>query len=261
MNSLLNREALLAYCVFHIAGLRAPDPLPLGVDGRPVTIVVHNGLGVAASRVAGAPMDTSIATVLTFQNVIESFHRGQTVIPLRYSSCFGEEHQLPRFLEKSAERFEALLNELEGCSEMAIRILLPSSGESGRAGVSAATSPGLAYLAERRAALLREEESLIEQELTISKIRGSLDGLFLRGRTECRVLPKARFVSLYFLVSGESLQSFVRVFEESISKMNTKLLLTGPWAPYNFVVSENPSGYDAPAAAASKTLSASGGVQ
>lgn len=246
MSHPFNGEALLAYCILRGAGLRTPDSLPSGVDGKPVAIVARNGLGVVTSRVAVARVNGGVAPIMTFQNVVESFHRGQTVIPIRYPSCFSEEPRLLRFLDERANQFEALLSGLDGCSEMGIRALISASTECRRPGFTTATGPGRAYLAERRAEWLQEEVLLIEQQAVIKKICGALDGLFLQSRTEHRLRHEAHFVSVYFLVPNQCLQSFARVFEETISTWDAKVLLTGPWAPYNFVEPEvDPSGYDA----------------
>jgi hypothetical protein len=234
MKPMLEPETIVPYCIFTAAG-HPKDTLPVGIDNRPVAIVTRNGLSAAVSRIAGWNAATDTDRILRFCKVVESLHHDRTVIPVRYGSSFQEESQLLSFLEKHSPEFHALLRELHGRTEIGVRLLLPRIDEP-TSPAATSTSPGRAYLMSCKAAC---EAVSRQDEGTIAEILRSLDGLFVRHKREDRFLPEWRVVSLYFLVSRESVKPFAEVFQKIARRPPVKLLMTGPWAPYNFVQADS----------------------
>jgi hypothetical protein len=233
----------LAYCVF--SWLRGDIVnLPLGIEERPVLVVSGAGLSAAVSALADCDLAPEVSRLITYEQVVEWFHRRQTVIPLRYGCLFEERSQIVRLLEERSGEYRWLLGELDGLVEMGIRVLVRSAGTQETSKALApnpqpakhCVSPGRAYLLSRNGhyASLEEGEATLN---TIAKIiRDRLSGQFVRSREERTALSeRASLFSLHFLVPQPSVESFsrtVRNFEETLPG---KLLLSGPWPPYNFV--------------------------
>jgi hypothetical protein len=90
----------------------------------------------------------------------------------------------------------------------------------------------------------------------VGQFHHALAGLFVKSKMETTAIAnrqppipnhqptisnhQAPMLSLYFLVPGKSIDPFRRVIRQMRSRMeSTKLLLTGPWPPYNFVLPDN----------------------
>jgi len=242
----------LLYCVFRTCGHRIPQPL-LGVGGQPVVLLARNGLSAAVSRISRSDLAPDISRLRAYGNVIQSFHRDVTLIPMRYGCLFEEESEVVRRLEERNKEYEELLKELDGCVELGIRIL-PENGEGGTMnaersspcavlGVPHIPNPGRAYLDDRKAHYARSERLAKENRAVIERCRAAFAGLFVKCKAECppsalRTSPhRAPLVSMYFLVRRERVESFRRTFRQIDSKESARLLLSGPWPPYNFIES------------------------
>ncbi len=90
----------------------------------------------AVSRVNREDLAPDLPRVRAYERVVPSCHRQGTVIPMRYGCVVEQESQVSRACwTTTASHYEALLQELEGCVEMGLRVLLPS-------GPWAAVTPG-----------------------------------------------------------------------------------------------------------------------
>jgi len=235
----------LLYCVFKSDGCRPPAAL-LGVGDEPVLLLTSNGLSAAVSRVAPCDVVPDIHRALAYARVVQSFHRRLTVIPMRYGCLFEEEAEVIRLLGERSDRYNALLEELDGCVEMGIRmILLPEldggalSDETSAPGSpfpgQDAPSSGSAYLRARKAHYECEDQMRAGGHAMIEQCREAFAGLFVKCNTDAS-LPRSSLFSLYFLVPRGYVGSFREVFRQISPRQPAKLLLSGPWPPYNFVV-------------------------
>lgn len=236
----------LLYGIFR--GQEQQKAIPTGVDGQPVFLVGKKGLRAAISRVPHAKFTADIPRLVAYQKVVESLHRDPTVagiIPMRYGCLFDERAQIIELLEERCCQYEGLLDELEGCVEMGIRILISEPVISARPAPGGrtnpqATGPGQTFLATRKAHYARQEMFANEVDLVSQRCLAALGGLFVKSKAEDH--PKAAtpsaFLSLYFLVPGNSVERFRQRFRDLCEKEPAKLLLSGPWPPYNFVLPE-----------------------
>jgi hypothetical protein len=232
----------LLYCIFGTSARRDLG-LPAGIGGQPVLVVAHNGLSAALSELAESDLVPDISQTLAYERVVEHFFREQTVIPLRYGCQLENASEVISLLEDHHGEYQMLLGDLEGLNEMGIRVLLKSS----EAGTKTDTSPvppetfrgtcnsGTAYLAAKRQRFLDLDRAGLDQRLLVDELCGPLSDLFVRRRVESPDLTRSRLLSLYFLVPRASVESFRRAARHLHSKASVKLLLSGPWPPYNFV--------------------------
>jgi len=251
----------LFYCICRHPGPVLPAPL-LGVGGGPVYQVKHGLLGAAVSRIARTDLAPDLSMVRAYDRVVHSYHRQDTVIPMRYGCVVGQESQVIRLLDEHHRQYEALLQELEGCVEMGVRVLLPAaslpavssrdlqgSPEDRRPPLAAAAAtpdrPGLAYLTARKAHYVHQDCWTKEYRQAADRCLAQFAGLFVKAKTEAPS-PRLPLLSLYFLVPRALVESFRQAFRRLRVAEPTGLLLSGPWPPYNFVtgapsLSEAPS--------------------
>jgi hypothetical protein len=260
----------LLYCILTTLENQSPGAL-VGVDGQPVFLVSHNGLSAAISRINQSNVTLEISCILAYQRVVESFHCHPAVggvIPMRYGSLFEEEPQIIRLLKERCKHYKALLKQLEGCVEMGIRVLVSDSEASIPCPVKRLPSgtlteasteracfigerienPGCAYLAARKAHYAQQEKFNNQAKEVIGQYRAAFSGLFVKCKTEFPSIINHQssifnrqsairnpVLSLCFLVQREHIEWFQQVFREINVQEYPKLLLSGPWPPYNFV--------------------------
>ena len=215
------------------------------MGGQPVFPVAINGFSAAVSEISDAHLTPDVPRVMAYQKVIESFHSDRTVIPMRYGCVLRGRPQVIQLLKRNARRYESLFKELDGCVEMGIRLIIddcrssvaylnsnnPASGISGKA-----------FLAARKAHYAQEEHITEAKNEIVEQFRAEFTGLFVKYQVETASIAnrQSSMLSLYFLVPGKSIDPFRRVFRHMRRRMETtKLLLSGPWPPYNFVLPDN----------------------
>lgn len=240
----------LFYCVCRHRPPEPPGSL-LGVGGRPVYQVAHRSLRVALSEIGPADLDPNIPRVRAYERVVLSYHRRGAVVPMRYGCVVEQESQAIRLLEEHGPRYEALLQELDGCVEMGLRVLLPSGpwaavvpgGPEARREVAgpgpqdpAAPTDrlGLTYLTARKAHYASQDRWTTEYRQAAKRCRQQFAGLYVKCITE-PPSPRLPLLSLYFLVPRPAVESFRQAFRQLTARESARLLLSGPWPPYNFV--------------------------
>ena len=254
----MNEEALntkyLVYCIVPTSGTQSPKGI-VGVDGQPVILVSCNGLTAVASSINRGNAAPSIPSLLVYKEVIEAFHRGNTtggMIPMRYGCMAEDKTHIRSLLRKNRLRYTELLKELSDCVEMGIRILIAEclvpSADSEKPihhlenRNSKIENPGKTYLAARKTHYQHEERVSKQMEQIVERFRTAFAGLFVEYRAEIPSIARFqstidhnRLVSMYFLVPSASLDRFRRVFRQVDTGETEKLLMSGPWPPYNFV--------------------------
>ncbi len=164
----------------------------------------------------------------------------------------SQESQIIKHLEKHDPQYQVLLRELEGCVELGLRVLLPeasltadSPGDAGGGReVGEAPPPtgaitphlGLAYLTARKAHYAAQDRWTGEYRRAADRCLAQFAGLFVKSKTEA---PSSRLplLSLYFLVLRPQVAAFRQRFRRLTETESARLLLSGPWPPYNFVTS------------------------
>jgi hypothetical protein len=242
----------LFYCIGHHPGPELAGPLP-GVGGRPVYQVADRHLRAAVSRINRADLTPDLPRVRAYERVVTSCHRRGTVVPMRYGCVVDRESQVIEMLSAHSSHYEALLRELEGCVEMGLRVLLPSGpwaavtpgGPEGCREVAGPHPPdpaaaadrlGLAYLTARKAHYDHQDRWTTEYRQAADRCRARFGGLFVKCATEAPS-PRLAVLSLYFLVPSPAVTAFRQAFRRLSETESARLLLSGPWPPYNFVTS------------------------
>jgi hypothetical protein len=206
-------------------------------------VLAQNGLSAGLSERGESDLVPDISQILAYEAVVEHFHRDLTVIPVRYGCQLEDASEALWLLERHRDEYGALLDELEGLGEMGIHVLLDSSGAGTESGAwppppesfPLPCNSGAAYLAAKRQRYLGLDRAALDQRLLVDELCGALAGLFVRRKVEFPDSNRSRLLSLYFLVPRASAESFRRAARHLHPKESVKLLLSGPWPPYNFV--------------------------
>ena len=268
----MRETSLLVYCVCETPLEPQPGEIR-GVDAQPVSLIDDEGLCAVVSDLrhpAGA-LAADVSRILDFEKVVEVFHRARTVLPFRFGCVLEDEIRAKEALRARRGEYQAFLRRLGGCVEMGVRLLLPRkerapSGEGGGpdsavdGAMSAGTSPGLRYLNDRRARYREEERFALGEgdDETVERCRAAFAGLYADFRSERSRIQGTgafggdqtasrwrddrergvRMASLVFLVKRDREEAFREAFRVLSRTEGMKVLLSGPWPPYNFVPGE-----------------------
>lgn len=197
-----------------------------------------------------APPDApspGLESVRAFASTVEALHAREAVLPLRFGSLHDTEAELEAVLRARLEGWRGLLDEVEGCDEMGLRVLLeglravpdpprPAGPLSGPV-----DKPGLAYLSARRAEMAGRDALRGEAARVEASIVGALGGLYRLRVVEGPGPGRENLLSLAFLVPRADLDGFRSATLQLAGQGLGKLLATGPWPPYHFASPDRPS--------------------
>jgi hypothetical protein len=205
---------------------------PNAAGGPPGTrLIAAQGLAAVVSAVEERSARPSVSSLLAYERVVEAIHARQAVIPVRYGCVVENECAVVRLLEDHGQEYGAQLTRLLGMTEMGIRVLWPA-----RAGVPPVvpSSPGARYLASLRNRYPSANALDGEEGQLADRIAGLLSGCSTGQRREVSSSSQRRLLSLYFLTPKTGVVRFRSQARKISPPSGAKLLLSGPWPPYNF---------------------------
>lgn len=245
-------EGALMWAYGVVPGDQAPVDAD-GVEGRPVRLVVHGGLGALVSAVPSErfsaeelqrrleDLDTLADLARAHDAVLEAALERGDVVPFRLCTLYETPEAVRGMLGAEADRFTAELARLRGKTEWGVKgFAVPRAEESPQA----RPASGAEYLA-RRGAERRHAESTDEALASaVAEVHASLadraaaavasrpQDRRLSGRDLEMVLNGA------YLVARDSADEFagqVLALRRRHADRGLELELTGPWPPYHFV--------------------------
>lgn len=234
----------VVYCILRDVRDPVRSVLPAGVEGAPVFLVAEGGLAAACSVAPDACVTPTVPRATAFAWVVGALHAVTAVLPFRYGNFLDSSERVLNLLQAHREEFLQSLEEVEGCDEMGLRILLENRPgmECAQPAYAAPRGTGREFLEGRRAHYAAEECDEALAARAAAEARGALDGLAVKCREDRSSAADGRLLSLFFLVRRENVERFREAFEQLQQETSAKMLLTGPWPPYNFVGSPCPDG-------------------
>jgi hypothetical protein len=214
----------LIHCLFR------PDAnAPPSGFARELLVVEGDGLAAAVTPWSDDEPPVDASRLLAYEKAIASIHATRAVIPLRFGCIVeGESGILGLMRERRAE-YQQLLAQWEGFTEMGLRLWCSSRpGAHADAPGSTEASQYLAALRERHPGLTPAERQCA------ARIAERLKGLYRGVREEAGPAASGRMVSLYFLVPRASVDDFREKARAIDLPPDMKLMVSGPWPPYNF---------------------------
>lgn len=241
----------LLYCLFRLSpSSTLLTDLPKGIDQGTVLVDSYRDLYGAYSNCLPEPeqqksnQDT-IDRLITFGQVADTLHQCYTVIPMRYGCWFDNSQLLVQHLNTHYQEYDTSLKALDHLTEMGVKVILPAPSsivQNDQSDTSAKEwSKGVSYLMARRRCY-NENINNADVETTVEQINENFQGLYSQCQWEVNTHADQRVLSMYYLVSKSLIDSFKTAFQCLLvaSNNNKKLLISGPWPPYNFL-SENKS--------------------
>ena len=160
---------------------------------------------------------------------------------------------LELLLESRGDYYKHVLRRLDGCAEMGIRVMVhdrpaahAADSPTGESLSPECSNPGMLYLLRRKDRYSAESLRAEQQERISEEFRTEFAGMFKEFTSEASKPTiqgsdaGAFLVSLYFLVPKDLVTAFRHQFDSPARKTPSKLLLSGPWPPYNFVLPGEP---------------------
>jgi len=207
--------------------------------GPPLRLISDGGLGAAVSLTpdeATGPPDPKVHA-----RIVQALHAFCTVLPMRHGISFDSEAEVRGILCEHGGKFRRALDDLQGCGEMGVRAIRRAMTTSPpcAAAPQTALSPARAYLAARQSHYAARDAAGKEASRFAERMERAFQGLFAQCKTESFFLCDHHVLSLHFLVRQCETGCFRDAFRRLEQRSPEKLLLTGPWPPYNFVSCEN----------------------
>ena len=228
-----SRLKCLVYCILrdHADAWKVG---PTGIEERSVSLAAEDGLVAAYSAVPDTYVTPTLPRIKAYARVVEAFHNTRTVLPMRYGCVVGSRPQISELLRVHRREFKASLDELVGCVEMGLRVLPADSRAPRDRGRTAPPLSGKAYLAGQRVHYQCKDVLREKGDAMTERIRRAFEGLYVKHHAERSLPGEAPLLSLYFLIRRADQERFRKAFGQLQEKSTERMLLTGPWPPYNF---------------------------
>ncbi len=239
----------LLYCVLNSTNIVEEAPL-VGVGEQRIVFLSCSGLFAAVSRFDGLETPFDVNSMITYHRVIETLFNRTAIIPFRFKTLLNSEEEVLTMLKDKDAHYQKLLSTLDGVVELGIRLVKAKPVQDNNPLNSRvftpppnSLNPGISYLKSRKAfystAFWIQDQTKEFSDLCVSQF----EGLFIKLKSEATALPEIQnrknltLISIYFLVKKDLIQEFTLKFREIRALVTGRMLLSGPWPPYNFVVS------------------------
>ncbi len=225
----------MLYCI-----LRSPNqPLALPPGIRQVQV---EGIAAVVSDADPERVRTADRSMLQgYADLIADLHRVANLIPMRYGCIAESDDSVLRLLQLRRSRLGTLLDKLEGCAELGVRLLLPGfdANDAVSGDEPGDVRPGHAHLAVIRQRFQGEVRVAEQAKVVRAAIERATVGLFRDTRVEQGQVDGRHLLSLYYLVPRPACHDFVEAVrlapDPFPDSMMNHCLVSGPWPPYNFV--------------------------
>ena len=187
------------------------------------------------------------------ERVVEYFAKRTGVVPLRFGTIYLTRDGVERMLSEKASQLEEIIERIGGSEEWGVNVfsdrekllnaiteLSPKLRELSEQAKN--TSPGQAYLLQKKVEALRTDEARIELGRMIDEIEARLSKKTKAGK-RLRVLKveatengelKAKFAFLVEKTRFDDFRDEAEMIAKELDRVGIRLELTGPWPTYNF---------------------------
>jgi hypothetical protein len=180
----------------------------------------------ALVKVSDTELSRESSTVMAYGDQIMRIHQQTTLIPVRYGCLLADQQEVIKHLTDHSAHYHTLLDKLDDCEELGIRMtLIDSENEA-----NAPKASGQAYLLARKHVYSVPE--LAAQQETL--INHGLDGFYREHRATLSLFNGQRTYLLSYLVPRATLMQFKETYFDLAAGMGANVTLSGPWPPYNF---------------------------
>ena len=214
-----------------------PMPAILGLEGAALDTLPFQDIGAVVSRSATSKVPPIEANLWEHEAVVETLMADHAVLPMRFGTMLADEAAVLEALTTRYDEFIAGLNCVRGHVELGLRVLwdddvsltpdrrVVPSGVSGRDYMLAQLDD------QRKLDKRREQAKALAEDIHTTLARQST-----RSTRQTLVTPRLLLTAAY-LVKREQVEAFRQEVETlGSSNPEVRMLCTGPWPPYNFVM-------------------------
>jgi len=244
------KEGKYIYCVIRSNQPQSFGPLGIGGRGDELHTICFDGIAAVVSNSPIKKYRASRENMLAHEKAIEEVMKEHAVLPVRFGTIAedeGDEGKVKRILEKEHDKFEDLLNKMEGKKELNLKAMfhedviyrdivqkyedIRSLKEKAAANPSARTNFQLMQIGEMvEQALNREKEKYKDEILGV--LRPSAEEVNTND-----TYGELMIVNAAFLVAKEKEAEFDWEVEGLVDKYGEKVKFkyVGTLPPFNFV--------------------------
>ncbi|MCG2712395.1 MAG: GvpL/GvpF family gas vesicle protein [Candidatus Omnitrophica bacterium] len=217
-----------------------------GLGGAGIYNIPYRDIGIIVSGLSEQIQGITPEHVLKHEEVVERLMENFTVLPMRFLTQFNREEDILLMMKKHYRDFKDNLDRLRNKLEFGVKVIWP--GETIKKRIIAAFEKNSAAvsLPERSAiqSFVKEkfEKHKIDKEFqeeadTCIAIIDNFFNKFVMEKKLEKLKSKNLLLSAAYLVEKERQNEFKEAFERArVTLIDLKFLLSGPWAPYNFIV-------------------------
>jgi Gas vesicle synthesis protein GvpL/GvpF len=251
-------SATYVYCVVQRARKPVATRVPEGLDGahRPVVHALEGDLwlvtaAVPLDRYGADALEVSLrdfewvsSIALAHEAVVEYFARSQgtTVVPMKLFTMFSSIDRASATMRRRRRVLEQVFRRIEGCEEWGVRVIRRDPRPPRQSRTAAAS--GTEFLMARKRAK-EESRTRFAKALDAADVAfASLSEIARDQRRRTDGVPDgatAPLLDAAFLVPARRRAKFHAVAERiarDVARTGSRMTLTGPWPPYNFVAEE-----------------------
>lgn len=179
------------------------------------------------------------ARLRAYADLIGRIHRDTPLIPMRFGCVFPSDTAVCTLLTKHHTRLTSMLEHLDDCVEIGIRLMLPPTPapapDPAPAPAAAPTGPGRGHLDQIRRRLHDETQAAARGAEARAVIERLATGRYRDVHQEFGQVAGRFLLSLYYLVPRADAETFVAALRQDPAAVPLTGLITGPWPPFNFV--------------------------
>jgi hypothetical protein len=192
----------------------------VGLDGRPLIAVGHEGVALVVSHQESGPPEPTPQTLLRYEEIVEQLMGRQPILPARFGSMLTDEDEARSAIRDRRDELRCGLERVRGAVELGIR------GSWANAPTQPPARSGTEYLLGQLDLRRRAQRA--------ADLVDPLRAIARSSRVKLLPRPSVPFLAAY-LVDRDRTEEFIALVRELGPDFeDIALELTGPWPPYSF---------------------------
>ena len=237
----MKHEERVLTCLYAIVDNRKITVMPdtQGVGGEPLYPVTYLGIAAIAGSADSGQFAFDRQAAVRYGAVLDVLCENFTLLPCRFGTIVKDLEAIQKMLRQRYVFYTKKLKEIRGKQEFGLRILWNVIGNDDASSTVGNKPPrgGKEYLLHKVKMVRAEKELKEKGRNAVDTIHKVLLDISSRGVEDTTMITERMIFSGNYLVGKNDQDVFsseVKAFQERYPEF--KILLTGPWPPYNFVV-------------------------
>jgi hypothetical protein len=220
-----------------------------GINGNSLEIITVDNIGAVVCTIDSTDLVVDNTKAIEFANVIETLSNLFNLLPVRFGSIMESNEAITKMLEKNSTQILQNLLKVKNKSEFGIKVMCDSIAL--KAELITKSIPGLSITetqeSENTSSVFRnyvekklkehriEEMILMYVDEVISEITTTLESLKASFKFKKMVSEKI-MIDAILLIDKQMKKELIQAVTDLQNQYPTlRIILTGPWSPYNFV--------------------------